>query len=186
MNNYFRGGWCKATQQTETHGGGRLFWHVGLIHLYKIQCWQSHCFCIKNDIKAVDLGIILVSYFPPFHKNPCRWKLCSAMRNFGNCGAKKLWKSRLCGGPRTKISGRKGYNSASRKIILWKLPPLMIKPVVSLVERRCKSKTDVESEGPRSSQGVQSVTSSQGNSALSNHNKRSAHHWSFTKFYVCY
>ena len=30
---------------------------VSLIQEYKIQCWQSHCFCIVNDIKAVDLGI---------------------------------------------------------------------------------------------------------------------------------
>ena len=27
--NYFRGGWWKATQQTESRGGAwRLFWHV--------------------------------------------------------------------------------------------------------------------------------------------------------------
>ena len=56
-------------------------------------------------MKAVDLGINICSMFLPFsQKSVGVWNKnhVEPWGNSGDCDAKNLWKSGLCGGPRSK------------------------------------------------------------------------------------
>ena len=76
---------------------------IGFIHTYKRHVNDNRI--ASNDLKT--WGLIVVSYTPYSQKSVgmVNKNYVESWGNSGDCGAKKL---RLCGGPRTKISGRGG------------------------------------------------------------------------------